>query len=306
MKRLDLGCNALIGCVAVALLAGCGGSRIAGPVFPGTGDAERSAASGSQTFHYTGAEQTFKVPRRVTRITVVARGAAGAGSLAGRGGRVYAVLQVRPGETLSVFVGGAASDGAGGFNGGGNGATVSGDSAGGGGGASDLRRGGDRLRDRILVAAGGGGEGQTYPSSSGSFFAPGDGGKGGGSDGGSGTNGGGGGGRGGAGGTQSKGGAGGVGGSGIYHHSHGHRGKRGLLGVGGAGGIGDTCGAGGGGGYFGGGGGGGGGFWPSQPPPAGGGGGGGSSYVEPKAIKHRTWSGWKGATGDGLIVISWN
>lgn len=38
----------------------------------------------------------------------------------------------------------------------------------------------------------------------------------------------------------------------------------------------------------------------------GGGGGGGSSYVEPSAIKSRTWTGWKKAKGDGLVVFSWN
>ncbi len=306
MQRLGLSGYALTIGVASALLAGCGGSQLAGPVIPGASSASR-AASGSQTFHYTGAEQIFTVPRGVTSITVVARGGAGAGSLAGRGGRVYAVLPAKPGENLAVFVGGAASGADGGFNGGGNGATISGSfSAGGGGGASDLRRGGQRLRDRILVSAGGGGEGESYPSSSGSYFSPGTGGSGGGNAGGSGTNGGGGGGSGGAGGTQSKGGDGGVGGSSIYHHDRGHRGKRGVIGTGGVGGAGVSSGGGGGGGYFGGGGGGGGGFWPSQPQPAGGGGGGGSSYVESNAIKYRTWSGWKGATGDGLIVISWN
>lgn len=38
---------------------------------------------------------------------------------------------------------------------------------------------------------------------------------------------------------------------------------------------------------------------------SGGGGGGGSSYVEPSAKNFRQWQGWKNATGDGLIVLSW-
>jgi hypothetical protein len=37
----------------------------------------------------------------------------------------------------------------------------------------------------------------------------------------------------------------------------------------------------------------------------GGGGGGGSSYIEPRAISYRFWSGWKDATGNGLVVITW-
>ena len=37
----------------------------------------------------------------------------------------------------------------------------------------------------------------------------------------------------------------------------------------------------------------------------GGGGGGGSSYVEPSAISFKMWSGWRNATGNGLVVISW-
>ena len=44
----------------------------------------------SQTFHYTGAEQSFKVPSRVTSINVVAKGAAGAAGASkrfGLGGR---------------------------------------------------------------------------------------------------------------------------------------------------------------------------------------------------------------------------
>lgn len=34
-------------------------------------------------------------------------------------------------------------------------------------------------------------------------------------------------------------------------------------------------------------------------------GGGGSSYIEPSVKRFRLWRGWKTATGDGLVVISW-
>ncbi|MFZ0030595.1 MAG: alkaline phosphatase family protein [Candidatus Cybelea sp.] len=37
----------------------------------------------------------------------------------------------------------------------------------------------------------------------------------------------------------------------------------------------------------------------------GGGGGGGSSWAKSSVADFRTWSGWKDATGDGLVVFSW-
>ncbi len=84
MRGLDLGRNAVSSCVAAAFLAACAGPQMAGPVVPGAIGAN-SAASGSQTFRYTGGEQTFEVPRAVTSITVVARGGAGSGSPGGEG-----------------------------------------------------------------------------------------------------------------------------------------------------------------------------------------------------------------------------
>ena len=69
-------------------------------------------------------EQTFKVPTGVTQLTVVARGGEGAGfsvypstDTPGRPGRVYAIIPVRAGDKLYVFVGGSGTHG--GFNGGG-------------------------------------------------------------------------------------------------------------------------------------------------------------------------------------------
>jgi hypothetical protein len=308
MQDLKLGGHALISCMAAALLASCAGSQ---PPIDAAGGLQRDAApkSGNKTFHYTGYEQLFMVPRGVSSITVVARGAVGAigyNEVGARGGRVYAILPVKPGETLAVFVGGNGHGMTGGYNGGGSGAANSYQCDGfGGGGASDVRRGGKTLADRILVAAGGGGHGAGFNEGGGA-------GEGGGTVGGSGGGGGSGdSGGGGVGGTQSSGGRGGYGGSGSdVKGGHGHGGKFGAGGSGGAGGVdvsgsGYGCGGGGGGGgYFGGGGGGGGGS-DYISGSSGGGGAGGSSYAEPAAREFRTWGGWQKATGNGLVVISW-
>jgi hypothetical protein len=97
------------------------------------------------------------VPTQVTRITVVARGAHGAGSPLPYGGRVHAVIPVAPGEKLVIYVGGDASGSIGGFNGGANGAKGYCDNcpAYGGGGASDVRQGGGGPTDRDGYGAGG-------------------------------------------------------------------------------------------------------------------------------------------------------
>jgi hypothetical protein len=261
-----------------------------------------------KTFHYTGSKQSFKVPAGVKRIEVVARGAAGAGESGarffGRGGRIYAIIPVHPEETLYIFVGGQGGA-RGGFNGGANpGRSLHSSVGHGGGGASDVREGGHSLRHRILVAAGGGGQGCCpYEGSAGGSGGSDVGEAGAGSSYGA---------DGGGGGTQSQGGAGGSGtqtgndGFGGRFGHGGRGGKEARLGgcnssnyrcVGGAGG-------GGGGGYYGGGGGGGGvNFYSGGEPGAGGGG--GSSYVEPSAIKFRSWRGWKDAVSNGLVVFSW-
>ena len=102
--------------------------------------ASATAGATSQTFVYTGAEQTFVVPEGITALQVSAvGGGGGAGAPGGAGGaaaQVSGVLNVSPGETLYLEVGGNGAEAepfkAGGFNGGGEG-------AGGGGGASDVR-----------------------------------------------------------------------------------------------------------------------------------------------------------------------
>jgi len=308
MIDLRFGRYALGVCVAIAMLAACGGQTSNG-VVPVDG-APNSSLPYHQTFKYTGAKQVFKVPAGVRHITVVALGAHGAGSPEAFGGRIYAVIPVTPGETLVVYVGGNGSGATGGYNGGGRGRFSDYGGSYGGGGASDVREHGDSLKNRVLVAGGGGGKG-------GEVFLRrrvhgGRGGAGGGSIGGQGQNGWpslhsfyGLGGYGGGGGSQSIGGAGGSGGGGG---GLGNPGFPGLFGVGGDGGQGcrnsycvpGCSGAGGGGGYYGGGVGG-----SNSSYACGGGGGGGSSYAESSATNVRFWQGWKKSAHNGLVVFGW-
>ena len=176
------------------------------------------------TFDFTGAAETWTVPAGVTSATFDLYGARG-GIGGGLGGRVTATLNVTPGATYQILVGGLGDAFHNGFNGG-----ALGQSARNGGGASDVRSGAFGLADRMLVAGGGGGGNGTA----------GLGGAGGHPTGGNGADGlfaG-----GGGGGTQTAGGAGGTGDPG--------NGNPGTLGQGGSGY------GGGGGGYYGGGGGG--------------------------------------------------
>lgn len=226
------------------------------------------ARATTQTFLFTGAEQTFKVPGGVTSIHVVAIGGGG-GSSSGIGGvaaQVTGDLTVTPGQTLYVEVGGRGQDGgsgsAGGFNGGGNGG---GSGGAGGGGASDIRTSprsaGLSPDHRLVVAAGGGGAGgagEAGPGGTGGAAEEG------GEEAETSGN------EGGAAGSPTEGGAGGSGCGGS--------GGAGSLGEGGAGGSGagpSNAGGGGGGGYYGAGGGGGGCAFGA------GGGGGGSSLLPP-------------------------
>ena len=128
-------------------------AQIALPTFQAVHKPHASAyESGSQTFNYTGAQQTFTVPSGVSTITIQTYGAQGTNgaSPGGLGGYVSGDLTVSAGNTLYVYVGGRA-----GFNGG-----ASGHSNGGsGGGASDVRSGGTAYTDRVIVAGGGGGGG---------------------------------------------------------------------------------------------------------------------------------------------------
>ena len=249
----------------------------------------------SETFPFTGGQQTFPVPVGVTSIQIEAYGAEGGdgNSEGGDGGSVTATVNVTPGESLAVFVGGQGGTPTAGFNGGASGGDgLSASDGGGGGGASDVRQGGTELADRIVVAGGGGGGGA---GPGGAPMTGGTGGAGGGlvaGSGGDGT-GGGGGGRGGGGGAQDQGGAGGAGSSGG---DAGAPGSEGLGGTGGGTNIDE--GGGGGGGYFGGGGGG-----EDDNAEGGGGGGGGSSFAIATATDVTHQQGVR--AGDGLVIIRW-
>lgn len=238
-----------------------------------------TTGGGSQTFNYTGGQQTWVVPAGITSIQVDARGAQGGNSsgiytsiicLGGKGGRVQSTLSVTPGETIYIVVAGAgSSSGSGGYGGaaGGNGG---GNGAGGGGGCSWVWA---STSGNTIYANGGGGAGGN--NNTGSNL----GGNGGST--GSGSNGSGGGGGSGGGQGSTSGGTGGTGGGGGIGGSKGGDGNSGYQGGGGNGGAGTNSlcggGGGGGGGYYNGGGGGGGGYTLTSYYGGGGGGGRGSS-----------------------------
>jgi len=241
-------------------------------------DLGNGKATETDTFNYTGAQQTWTVPSGVTSITVDVRGAKGGGGSGGKGARVQTTLTCEPGQILYVYVGDSGVINAGGYNGGGYGGSYY-YAANGGGGGSDIRQGGTALSNRIVVAGGGGGcdawcsaiggdGGQNGVAGADYNYA----------------------GTGGGGGTQSDGGTGGsYGGSGS--------GGNGALGVGGNGGTGgnSSSGGGGGGGYYGGGGGAG------ASPSAYGGGGGGSSWTSGSNTTYTT--GYQ--NGGGQIIITY-
>ena len=198
-------------------------------------------------FNYTGSVQNWIVPPCVTSINVVVAGAKGGGNTGGNGSRITATLNVTPGQTLNIYVGGMGTCGnnSGGWNGGGTGFASNPANANynscGGGGSTDIRIGGTALGNRVIVAGGGGGKsGGSNSVSGGSANCV---------NGSPGTNTYGG---GGGGGTQASGGSGGTPWAGTPPG-----GQAGALGQGGNGGFWSTAsGGGGGGGYYGGGGGG--------------------------------------------------
>lgn len=147
----------------------------------------------TDTLFYTGAVQQYTVPDCASNVTITTYGAQGAagstinpsinsGGAPGLGNRVVGGWSnLTPGQTIYVYVGGAASGATGGFNGGGNGIAMNGQNpSGGGGGATDVRYPTDALSDRIQVAGGGGGGGNAAYHWNGSPFTGGNGGDGGG------------------------------------------------------------------------------------------------------------------------------
>jgi gliding motility-associated-like protein len=121
------------------------------------------AQSQTATFNYTGSMQTWVVPPCVTSINITVAGAKGGGANGGLGATLTGTLDVTPGQTLNIFVGGVGLNGnnSGGWNGGGTGfASTDGNvnyNSWGGGGATDIRIGGTSLAERVIVAGGGGG-----------------------------------------------------------------------------------------------------------------------------------------------------
>ena len=118
----------------------------------------------SQTFSYTGSQQTFTVASGITSINLDAYGAEGGigwrgytiNKNPGKGGRVQATLSVTAGEVLYIFIGGKGSDH--------NHNNSGEDGGGGGGGGTDIRSGGTAFSNRILAVGGGGGSGTNYPT----------------------------------------------------------------------------------------------------------------------------------------------
>lgn len=191
----------------------------------------------TQTFNYTGGQQTWTVPSGVSTVTVRCWGAQGGGGTGGgngaNGGFGETTLNVSAGETLYIYVGergnfgSGSSGGSGGWPNGGDGGTDDpGDGGGGGGGGSSgVRYPSSSVSDQVCMGGGGGG------NDWGGFHAPGRGG-----------------------GTQGEDGDGGYWGEGGTQSSGGDEGgsrNQGGDGVGGQSGI---AGGGGGGGYYGGGG----------------------------------------------------
>lgn len=155
-------------------------SQIALPTFQGVHNPHSAAVlSGSQTFSYTGSQQTFTVPSGVSTITIKAWGAQGGSSatpdngsyhigFGGKGGYSAGEKSVTAGDAIYIYVGGVGETSTscrngqtadGGYNGGGNSTNYPG---GGGGGSSDVRSGGTALSNRILIAAGAGGGAHGY------------------------------------------------------------------------------------------------------------------------------------------------
>ena len=161
-------------------------AQIALPSFHGAHKPHTSvSSSGSQTFSYTGSQQTFTVPSGVTTITIKMWGAQGGSGgyysyssncgTGGKGGYSTGNLSVTAGSTVYVYVGGKGESHSscaekmrtnnplqGGWNGGGDGDYSY--SGGGGGGASDIRYNGTSIGDRVIVAGGGGGHGNAGSS----------------------------------------------------------------------------------------------------------------------------------------------
>jgi hypothetical protein len=137
---------------------------LAGAMLAGMALFATTARATTDTFGYTGGEQTFVVPAGVTQLHMVLVGGHGGegGVPGGVAAEVVADLSVTPAQTLYVEVGGVGEDSGGGGEGGFNGGAAGGSAAGGGGGASDIRLlpfSSGLISDTRLIVAGGAGGG---------------------------------------------------------------------------------------------------------------------------------------------------
>ena len=134
-----------------------------------TGVSSALAAPLEVGFEYTGGVQTWIVPETGT-YQLDLWGAQGGNSSwlpkeGMKGSKSTGSIDLKKGESLEIYVGGAGKPGnygdhsSGGWNGGGEGGLYHGGS---GGGATDIRKGGSSEDDRIIVAGGGGGAGQEH------------------------------------------------------------------------------------------------------------------------------------------------
>lgn len=115
----------------------------------------------SETFNYTGADQTWVVPTGVKTIWVDAYGAQGGNDAyqGGLGGEVKVLLTVTPGETLYVMVGGQPTGQFATYGNGGDAgsATTSSKISKAGGGMTALFRSSMTINNALVIAGGGGG-----------------------------------------------------------------------------------------------------------------------------------------------------
>lgn len=257
----------------------------------------------TETFDFTGSEQTWDPPSDVFVATITLIGASGAngengadadGGDGGLGAEIVVDVDIDNTQTYRIYVGGEGAVPSGGWPNGGDGGS-GGNNAGGSGGSTDIRDG-PGTADRIAVAGAGGGGGAAGTGDD-TGAEGGDGGNANVPDGADGagdfgTQGGG----GGEGATQSSPGSGG--GSGGTSGSSGDDGSTNGDGGNGADG-GSDAGGGGAGGFMGGGGGGSGG----NDFHGGGGGGGGSTWWDSEA--NLVSSTDASNTGDGQVVIEW-
>ena len=112
----------------------------------------------SITFNYTAAPETWTVLRAFRKFKLKLQAQKVGGINGGNGAIINGFLNVVPGQTIQLNVGGEGACPASGYNGGGSGSNANNqaNASCGGGGASDLRIPPYQSSDRIVAAGGGG------------------------------------------------------------------------------------------------------------------------------------------------------